>query len=210
MSIWHEEYELYRKYIHNISRFYKQNEHVGAYVELGLSLLAIIIFLVFAIRPTTVTITEKVREMQNKEEVVEKLNIKIDSLSIANSLLQQEKEKLDLLEQAVPDNALPEEYIVQIDALAARSNTVLESMAIEDTPVLKVATSDDVGQKSGSVEWFPFSATVTGDYTNIAQFTDSVENLRRPMKIISARLETQSDGSLSLSITGEIPYLNYD
>jgi type II secretory pathway pseudopilin PulG len=214
MAIWHEEYELYRKYVHNISRFYKQHEQIKAYVELALSLVAIIIFLAFAIRPTAVTITEKVKELQSKQEVITKLNAKIDSLSTADSLLREEKETLDMLEVAIPDGSAPEEFIIQVDALARRNNTELEGMSIEDTQILgtKVTTNEEGVETAvlGTIEWFPFTIVTSGPYEDLVRFGDSLENLRRPMKINSAAMDESLTGELKLTVTGEIPYYTND
>lgn len=214
MAIWHEEYELYRKYTHNISRFYKQHEQVRAYLEIALSLVAIVIFLVFAIRPTAVTITEKVREMQSKQDVVAKLNAKIDSLSVADSLLREQGQALELLETAVPEGSTPEEYVIQVDALASRNNTQLEGMAIEATSILgtTVTIDEETGETpiAGSIQWFPFSVSTIGAYEDLRRFEESLENLRRPIKINSATIEETLTGELKLTVMGEIPYYSND
>lgn len=215
MAIWHEEYELYRKYIHNISRFYKQNVRVQAYLELGLSLASTVIFLAFAVRPTITTITEKVRELNDKQEVISKLELKINSLSKANSLLNEKAQALSLLDTAVPQGSSPEEYIVQIDVFAKRSGTTIESMNVDKTPILgrldvnspedneDSETQDGLDQK---VSWFPFNFTATGSYEQLASLLDTVERLRRPMKMINASFEETVTGDLRMHITGLIPY----
>lgn len=211
MAIWHEEYELYRKYVHNIARFYKQNEQIRNYLELSLSLGAIIIFLAFAIRPTVVTITEKVKEMQSKQETLAKLNAKVDSLSVAETLLRQEESTVSLLETAIPRASTPEDQVAQIEALARRSNVTLESMLIEKTPIkestIPLEEQDGIAPPSlGLIRWFPFTVVVRGNYEDLYNFSTNIENFRRSMKINNAVMEESELGGIQFSITGEVPY----
>jgi Tfp pilus assembly protein PilO len=205
MAIINEEYDVYRKYIKNIASFYKKRSDIRAYIELGLSLLAIIVFLIFAIQPSVTTIAEKINEIQTKQETVSKLDQKIALLETANSLLQNESSTLALLDEAVPFGSKPEEYLLQIDALAIRNGLTLTSAGIETTP-LTIPTEQSTPP---SIAWFPYSVTVNGEYEELFAFLEQVESLRRPIRIVSVNFEDSITEGLRLSIEGEIPYYTF-
>lgn len=202
MAIWNEEYELYRKYIKNISTFYKKRTDVRTYIDLGLSLLTITIFIVFAIRPTAVTIVEKVNELNAKKQTNNQLDAKLDSLSQANDLLLREAERLALLDQAIPLGGNPEDYVVQLDALAGQNGLSVEGMNIEGSP-LSVPEENSL---TSQIYWFPFSITVAGEYEQLFQYLNQVENLRRPIKIESVAITESTTAPLQLMLEGQVPY----
>jgi len=215
MAVWQEEYELYRKYLHNITKFYSRDVHTKAYFELTLSLVAIIVFAVFAIKPTVVTIGEKYREMNDKQQIVAKLESKVDSLSKAQTLLEEQGEVIAQLDEAIPDQSSPEEYIIQVDGLTTVNSTTLDGMFIENTPLSGVgvlsdaeALTDNSVQTSSSlaVSWFPFSLTVVGEYNNLKNYLTSLENLRRPIRLKSSGIETIEGVGLKLILEGDVPY----
>jgi hypothetical protein len=57
-------YELYRKYIESAFRQYQERQDLKTYTDLILTSLAIIIFSLFAIKPTAVTIIKLYKEMK--------------------------------------------------------------------------------------------------------------------------------------------------
>jgi uncharacterized protein (UPF0333 family) len=50
-------------------------------IELILSVLIVILFAVFAIRPTLITMAELVKEIEDKKELSEQMNLKLASLA---------------------------------------------------------------------------------------------------------------------------------
>src|SRR4030042_1069686 len=58
---------------------YSQRPNLKAYLELFLSLITVVVFGVFAIRPTIITIGKLLKEIKAKEETVVIMNQKIEN-----------------------------------------------------------------------------------------------------------------------------------
>jgi len=87
---WKDNYARYKDFFLNILRVYYAKPNIKIYLELILSLTTIVIFSIFAIKPTVLTIIELNKEIQAKEETVRKINQKLDALK---AYYLQEKEK---------------------------------------------------------------------------------------------------------------------
>jgi Tfp pilus assembly protein PilO len=179
-----------------------------------LSLSAIVIFSVFAIRPTIITVSELNKEIKGKEETVAKLKEKIKNLQTASMNLQKEAGRLSLITQAVPVLASPEILVKQIETLASQEGVIILRFSASD--VLLVGKKEDIKKSkdfvslSGDADELPFSISVTGPYQNLFSFLKSVENLRRPVKVDSFSITssvTDSSKVLTLTMTGRLPFL---
>lgn len=211
---WKKDYLRYKDFFLNIVRLYKNKPNFKIYLELVLSLSAVVIFSVFAIRPTVITIIELNREINAKEETVLKLKQKIKNLQTASITLQSEAARLPLITQAVPTLASPEVFIKQIESLSAQEGVSILRFSVSD--VLLVGKKDDIIKSKdftnleGSSDELPFSMSVTGSYSNLSNFLKSFENLRRPIKIDSFTFSSSAadlEKVLSLTITGRTPFL---
>jgi hypothetical protein len=111
---WRKDYLRYRSYFLNIVNVYKQRRDVKAFLELILTLVTISFFALFALKPTLLTIIELLREIEAKEETVEKMDTKIQNLQQAQTLYIQEAARIKLLETAIPDKPAPDLFVRQI------------------------------------------------------------------------------------------------
>ena len=193
---WKKDYLRYKDFFLNVLRLYKSKPNFKIYLELILSLSAMVIFSIFAIRPTIITIIGLNKEIRGKEETVVKLKQKIKNLQTASMTLQAEANRLPLIIQAVPNLASPEVFVKQIENIASQNGVI----------ILKLSASEEINE-------LPFSISVTGHYASLSSFLKSVENLRRPVKFDSfAIISSVADLEkvLTLTITGKLPYLYYE
>jgi len=211
---WKKDYLRYKDFFLNVLRLYKNKPNFKIYLELILSLSAIVIFSVFAIRPTIITVSELNKEIKGKEETVAKLKEKIKNLQTASMNLQKEAGRLSLITQAVPVLASPEILVKQIETLASQEGVIILRFSASD--VLLVGKKEDIKKSkdfvslSGDADELPFSISVTGPYQNLFSFLKSVENLRRPVKVDSFSITssvTDSSKVLTLTMTGRLPFL---
>jgi cell division protein FtsB len=133
-------YELYRKYIESAFRQYQERQDLKTYTDLILTSLAIIIFSLFAIKPTAVTIIKLYKEMKAKEQTIQRMDQKISSLEQAEKIYNDNKDSIDLLNQAIPDSPKPEIFIRQIEGIAQTHSVTLSNMNLEEA-VLKASDS---------------------------------------------------------------------
>jgi len=89
-----------------------------AYLELGLTFIAIIFFGWFALRLTFVTISELYAEMKSLEVTVEKLDGKIESIAAMQLLYQQIADQLPLIDQSMPEKPKLTEFMGQMEVIA--------------------------------------------------------------------------------------------
>lgn len=211
---WKKDYLRYRDFFLNVLRLYKSKPNFSIYLELILSLFSIVIFAIYAIRPTVITISELNKEIKTKEETVAKLKQKITNLKTASLALQTEASRLPLITQAVPDSASPESFVKQIETLSTQNGVSITRLSIFDVLLVgkkeDIIKSKDLENLSGNADELPFSLSVSGPYLNLSTFLKSIESLRRPINVDSFTITsnvTDLGKVLTLTITGRLPFL---
>lgn len=206
-------YHRYRRYFTNISALY-QKKKARVYTGLILSLLAVAFFSFFAIRPTLVTIASLVKEIEDKRMIAQKLQEKINALSLAQKEYVAVSSELPLVEEALPQEPDLPLFIRQLETLSVQSGVTLRTIQfgrvnLRGRPVSKPDSVKTKQKEETSGITFNFSAS--GSYQNLKTFLQSLENLRRLVVISSFafRPEEKEEGQLLiLNITGEAYYLN--
>lgn len=212
---WRRGYLRYKDYFLNVIAIYKQKQDLRMFLEILLSLGTISFFTVFALKPTVVTIATLTKEIKSKEETVAKLDIKIQNLTIAQSILDAEIARLPIIEGSVPDSPLPEAFVRQIEGLALRSSVNLLGISIGQVTLLGEGPSakrEDTGLAPlpEGAKGVPFSLSVSGTYPSLSSFLSSLEDLRRPAAIDNTGIsstETEEGKVLVILVTGRIPYI---
>lgn len=200
---WKKDYTRYKSFFLNVLGAYNAKPNLKIYLELMLSLGTIIVFAIFAIKPTILTIVEINNEIKAKEESIEKLQKKLINLQTANSILQNQAENLKLIDEAVPNSASLEQVAKQIEKLASSNSINLTSLTSADV-VIK-------GQEEKSENELSVSFSVNGDYQNLFTFLQSIENTRRPIKIgsliFNISKSTDEKKLITLTISGTTPFI---
>lgn len=208
---WKNNYTRYKSFFLNISRIYKSRPDLKSFLEIILSLITILIFSLFAIKPTILTIIDLTQEIKSRESTVLKLNQKISNLQNASLVLEQFATVIPLIEQSVPKTANIDGVVGQLQELASQSS--IKVLGISSTDVLLFGNKDKVEiiqnklpQDAGET---PITISITGAYQNLYSFLSNVENLRRPIKIDSFSMnssQTEEGFVLVMVITGRFPY----
>ena len=121
---WQAEYHRYRRYFNDLSKFY-QHKKARAYTGIIFSLLTVIFFIFFAIRPTLKTITQIIRQLADQKTVSHELERKINNLSEAQKSYLIIEPELALVEEALPQKAEVTLLTKQIEALARQSGITI-------------------------------------------------------------------------------------
>jgi Tfp pilus assembly protein PilO len=212
---WKKDYFRYKEFFLNVLNLYNTKPNLRIYLELTLSIFTIIIFAIFAIKPTILTVIELNNEIKSKTSLVQELNTKIKNLQTAGQILQTNASDLLYLEQALPDTAKPDNFVKQFEVLALESNVKI--VGISSSDVIINGKSNDK-KKSGdqssialNADELAFSISISGDYQSLINYLTKLESLRRPLKIDSIAINsTNTDNGkvISLLINGRTPYLN--
>lgn len=217
-SKWQQSNALYKTYARNLYLLYQNREDVRMFTELLLSLSAITIFGIFAIRPTLVTIASLSTEISSKNDLVDVLDQKIDNLVAAEGAYTLQKTNINLLDTAIPKKADGISYLRQIEGAANRHGVDLIGMNVEDVQLVGDKIPDVNAQADPLlVDYYPvgadsisFSLNANGSYTNIISFLSDIEQMRQPLFADDISIGLTSNESagdkLLLTISGRIPY----
>ena len=175
-------------------------------LELLLSILAVIFFAVFAIRPTLVTMSDLIKELEEKRLLDLKLSQKIASLATVQPQYQTARDQIQVLDEALPSSPEMIKTLKIIEKVASDRQLAITSISISEIPVINGPTSP--GMKLNRIS-YPISITVEGDYQTIRDFVEQLQNSRRVLATESVAfnlVEKQGLQSLQATITVSAPY----
>lgn len=207
----------YREFSLNVYSKYKDKQSTKMFLELILSISTLIIFALFALRPTILTIIELVKQIQAKEELITLMDSKIEDLSRAQSNYYTYQSGIQSLSQAIPTGAKPDDVIYQLQGVVLQNSAAPDGTSVQNVQIL--------GQNKGFqpiiIESVPgtgnYSLVVdtTANYTSLEQTLADILRMRTPILIETLSLskaplsEDQEDTEiLSLNISGKTVYFN--
>ncbi len=211
---WRGGYLRYKSFFLNVIATYKRRKDLKMFLEIILSLITISFFAVFALKPTVLTIAELIKEIETKEEVVAKMEEKIQNLDRAQSLYSQEETNILLLKDAIPSTPAPDSFARQIEGAISKHSISILGISIGEATLVGEEKSqrkkEDFEALPGGGQGISFSISASGDYQALAAFLSTLQNLRRPIKMDAATInssETDVGRFIVFAITGRIPYL---
>lgn len=209
---WRNTYNQYKNLFWRNYNYYKEKESFKNFIELFLTLTTIIILVVFAIKPTAVTIIEVNKEIKAKEETLKKMNIKIRNLQKAQETLSQQQEIVSLINRALPSEPDPEVVLRQIEAASNESGSTVKSISISSEVPLRrgtaiASTTDGLPSNTGG---FDISLSLNGNYEDLMKAVETYENLARViiLKQMNLSQNKQEEGASILTLSAGIvaPY----
>jgi hypothetical protein len=199
----------------------------SAYLELILTFAAIAFFGWFAIRPTLLTIGELVKEIQTKQEILAKLNEKIDALVVADTVYRNSKSKLQFLDQALPSYPQIVEYMAILELLSTETGIQLSDIdfnaysldkhTIQQPALVQNQQNRQLSQPGSQSEqikeWFElgYKISARGTYPQLKEFLRALNQLRKTnlVKQFNFRPETRNQAGsdqLDFQLDGLIIY----
>jgi Tfp pilus assembly protein PilO len=201
-----EEYQRYQRYYLNLQRFYQQPvARVSVFVVM--SFMTVSFFSVFAIRPTLITISNLIREIEDKREVNSQLDQKVAGLSRVQAEYSQVKADLPRVWRAMPDKPEVASVIWQLELAAVRNGLKLINLQVEPVTLTATKAETTKGKELPKIE---VGVTVGGNLTQVKAFMTAVNNLGRVMVVKEATWATatpvlQKEGlALTVSLRGEV------
>lgn len=210
---WRGSYTRYKEYFLNISALYKKRADLRAFLEIILSLSTIIIFLVFALKPTAVTIIDLLQQIKEKQATLSGLTKKVNDLQTAGGLLQQNQAFIPNINLAVFSLPKPNIYAEQVLGLAAKNSVDILGFSINQVTLVGVTTtksSSEFKPLPGDAKEMPFTLSVKGSYSNLSAFIKDFENLRVSATIDTLGINSSVTDSGLLIVTvisGRVPFL---
>ncbi len=213
---WRGQYYRYKELSLNLLAIYKQRSDLQAFLEIILSLSTLIIFIVFALKPTALTMVSLNKEIKEKRDTLNALNEKINNLQTANSVFIENQNVIPDIDASVFTIPQPDTISKQILGLAQKDSVDIIGMSIGQLTIVgpntiaKDESGVDIKPLPAGSQSMPISLSIKGPYANLSAFLKDVENLRIPIKIDTSTLtssQIEGGGALVELITGRVPYL---
>lgn len=203
---------LTTRYSQDLRRYYRMPA-VQVSLTLVLSLFVMAIFIVFALRPTIVTIVTLKKTIAESEKIRQQLSVKMTNLQKASVQFELLKPILPMLNSTIPNNGA--EYsplTTAIEILARQTGTQLESESLGPTLLFSRIISPFIPSKDQSVVELPFTARVIGSYPNISAFLAKLLSMERIIIIESVTItreigSKEENTNVALNISGSAYYL---
>jgi Tfp pilus assembly protein PilO len=211
---WRGSYLRYKSFFLNISELYKKRADFRAFIEIVLSISTIIIFLLFALKPTAITIVNLLQEIKQKKETLSALTQKEKNLRIAEALLTQYQTYLPDIDTAVPSVVSPDLLVKQIEGLATKDSVNIVGISVNQVTIVGTTpkTVSPPGAKAApeNASKMPFSVSIKGSYPDLMTFIKDFENLRVITKIDDLEISsstTNQGRAIVAVISGWEPFL---
>lgn len=210
---WRVNYLRYKELFLNIVAQYQRKQSFKVFVELILTVSAITVFGVFALKPTVIAISGLLKEIDAKEQTLADMNTKIANIKTAQNIAQQNSANLALLETALPSAPEPHVLASQIEGALSTSGVAIQGLSIPEVQL--VGTSKQAVKGTPVLE---LSLSIDGQFASIKSFLNLLENLRRPISIQTLNISQQNSselfsgtsGDLNVSIGATSPYIKLE
>lgn len=176
-------------------------------IELILSVIVVIVFALFAIRPTLLTMADLVKEIADKKELSQQMNLKLASLASAQEQYELNQSQFYLLDEAISRQMDLIKSLKIIEKLAGESQLVIEQMSISEIPekVDQALLTYNFGDYHR--EFLEINISVIGSYFQIREFVEKIMNLRQLILVDQVVVEKMTESSnLSAQIKISLPH----
>lgn len=194
----------YRRYYRHLQTLYKKPP-VRDFTFLVLSLLTTAFFGFFAIKPSLKIIGGLVKEIKEERMVSEKLEKKINALSLAQREYTLVQPDLPIVHHVLPKKSDFSRLAKQTEYLASKNKAALLSLRIQRTSLF--------GKEAEELVPLEFSLNIGGEYRSLRGFLENLEKLDRLVTIESFCFSEKKKGGeeiefpLYLGITARGYYL---
>ncbi len=177
-------------------------------LELFLSIGLVIFLGIFAIQPTLVTMSDLIKEREEKIALEEKLEKKIVSLQTVQEVYSQIEPQLYLLDEAIPKQPQLIKLLKIIEKTATDKKVIINSISSEEIPdEVEAPASAKNGLQQVDL---PITLNLSGDYISIRAFVEELRKTRRTYIINGVSFiiqEDRGDKQLHASLSLSVPYL---
>ena len=185
--------EQYEKYLELIPDF--KREKAQKYITIVLTLITSIILGLFAINPTFSTIANLQKQIDDGNFVQQKLQQKMNNLSVLQQKYNNIQPDLSVVTDAVPMTTQIPLFVAEAQSIAKDTSLTLTSFQTAE-----VNLSKEAAKKYSS---FDFTVTATGSYQNMIDFLGKIADFQRVVALKDIILSTQN-GTLALSLKGTV------
>ncbi|MFA5827803.1 MAG: hypothetical protein WC841_00370 [Candidatus Shapirobacteria bacterium] len=195
--------EYLKKQVEN-RKFVKSLETSGTFA-------LITFFLFFAIRPTALTISALIGEINAKEKMISEMKGKISDLVLAQDAFSQVQERYGVINSALPDNPDYRQSMVQMVSAAKESGITLDKLSYN------LMENPKNSPFPTQLEFYTVAISRKTSYASALDIIDKLLHNRRLISLKSVRIgsakddtdtteNSSSDNLINVSFTNEIYY----
>jgi hypothetical protein len=174
------------------------------------------IFLIFAIRPNLITAFSLQKELQDLKLKNKKSEEVILQVVNYQSTLEEYRDKLPLLDQAVPSAPTVAQVVDEVRRSASDSGILINSLSVEsidlkgmstdeneESPPEEESSTDQSGNQVASLTTNSFTIDLVGSahINEVSSFLDKLMLQRRLKRIESVVLIESQDGGVTITIS---------
>lgn len=210
---WRESYYRYRGFFLNIAALYKKKADLRAFLEIVLSITAVIVFLLFALKPTALTIINLLQQINERKQTLAGLTQKVADLETVNNVLDQDQNLIPSIDAAVPTVPNPDILSKQVEGLASKDAVNILGISVSQVTLfgnISAKKLTGVAPLPEGANEMPFSISVQGPYTNLISFITDFENLGLAARIDNLTITsslTDKGRVIVAVISGRVPFL---
>ena len=191
-------YQRYTDYYQKASALY-QRPQVKASLEIILSVFTVTLLIFFAIRPTLINVASLQKKIEDQEVVLKKINIKLGQLIRAEQQLSENRDRLQLFSEAVPNSLNYFNISKRVEILARENLVNLEAVRLPGSVVSESDVSDLARDKAVGIArpdadglmTIPVSFSIEGGQPQILGFLRGLENMDMLAVVKSIRIAKQ-------------------
>lgn len=193
-------YYRYFTYIKPITRL----PIIRTYGSTIFTLVIMVIFIIYAIKPTVETILVLQKKLANSTQVLEKINQKAENLSKG----KQNYDNMDpdikaKISSAIPDIVNLKSIIQILEQTAKKYEASVSALQIQP---LTIETKQE--NEPGNISEISFIFNIEGEYTKLISILQDLKTSGRLISIDSLSLSKLSEGGgLIMSLSGKVYYL---
>jgi Tfp pilus assembly protein PilO len=194
-------YSRYYTYVRPILK----NKVIRTYSSLIFSLIAVIIFTLYALKPTVQTIISLNKSIAEQTSTAAKIKNKINNLTQGRSNYENLSPNLkEKLTELVPNNPSLPSLINQLNISATLSDASVSGIQFES---IVLESSTKPLNKKPEIKEINFTMTAEGDYAKLIAFLEELNKMNRLVTISSVTFNKPQDSALFLSINAKAYYL---
>ncbi|MBI2022190.1 type 4a pilus biogenesis protein PilO [Candidatus Daviesbacteria bacterium] len=182
-----------------------QSKVVKTYGTLVFSLFTITMFGLFAIRPTLTTIIALQRSIKEQQAVLDKLNGKIETLSLGKknfeNLSPESKTKIFTL---LPNSTSLPTLVDELSALALEKQASISGLQFQPVDLKSISKELSKEAKLQNIE---FTINLQGSYPQLTDYINSLTKLNRLITIKSVGFNKPAGGNLTVSINAKAYFI---
>ena len=201
------EYQRYKRYYSDLKKLYYSRKEIKAYADFSFAMLTAAFFIVFAVRPTLVTIGKLKADIRSQEDVDKRLEEKITHLRQAFGNYDRVKGRLTVLDEAGPEVPWVARFVGQLEGAAFQNGVVIRMLSLEGADV---KGGDDKKIKPEGGDRVRFNLSTEGEFEGLQSFLGKIEKMKRIVIVDSYAFSKSADGEngaiMTLSLNGGLVY----